>query len=219
MQACGGLTEQLRPLCKLCGRFGAIFSHQSFLGCHNYEAFCVCYSSLLQSKDSPSHIVGLSIWVSLYIYIRRFMVNGDRFSDRRYVLADCGVDRHHHTIQNVCSIFPSSCCHALLPSYHRSTQFVWFLTHFCQAFIDQRNSGCSWSPNLKLFPLTCFVQTSHQNHSIPRCLFWCYSKCGRILIMSALHTRFAIWLHCDQVCLEMYLEAIIEWVLRCTGRL
>jgi len=42
-------------------------------------------------------------------------------------LGDPRVDRHHHIIRNTHSIFPSSWSHALLPSFHRSTQFVWFI--------------------------------------------------------------------------------------------
>ena len=41
-------------------------------------------------------------------------------------LGDPGVDRHHLIIQNTHCIFPSSSCNALLPSFCRSTQFVWF---------------------------------------------------------------------------------------------
>jgi hypothetical protein len=40
---------------------------------------------------------------------------------------DPGVDRHHLIIQNTSSIFPSSWSHAILPSFHRSKQYVWFI--------------------------------------------------------------------------------------------
>jgi len=36
-------------------------------------------------------------------------------------------DRHHLTIRNTHSIFPSSCSSAFLPSFHKSTRFVLFI--------------------------------------------------------------------------------------------
>jgi len=52
VQVCRRLRDQLRSLHKLCGRLGAIFSHQWFLGFHNHKAFHRLYWSLLQSQDS-----------------------------------------------------------------------------------------------------------------------------------------------------------------------
>jgi len=62
-------------------------------------------------------------YLSLSIYIHTEM---DPATGSIY-LADPGVDRHHLIIRNRHSIFPSSWSHALLPSFDRSTQFVWFI--------------------------------------------------------------------------------------------
>jgi len=50
-QVCRRFREQLRPLCKCCGRLGAIFSQQWFLGSNDHKAFCLSYSSLWQIQD------------------------------------------------------------------------------------------------------------------------------------------------------------------------
>jgi len=40
---------------QLCGRLGAVFSKQWFLGFHMHKAFRLSYSSLLQSQDLLPH--------------------------------------------------------------------------------------------------------------------------------------------------------------------
>jgi len=54
-------------------------------------------------------------------------------------LVDPRVDRHYFLIWNVHSIIPSSCSDALLPSIHRSKQFVWFPTNSGPVWIDILN--------------------------------------------------------------------------------
>ena len=55
---------------QLCGRLGAGFSKQWFLGFHKHKAFRLSYLSVLQSQDSLPHNMACIIQVSLYIYIR-----------------------------------------------------------------------------------------------------------------------------------------------------
>ena len=62
--------------------------------------------------------------------VRRYRDNGDGLSDGEYIFGNPRVDRHHlilsyneiHTLS-----FPALGSHPLLQSFHRSTQFVWFL--------------------------------------------------------------------------------------------
>jgi len=111
------LREQLRPLHKLCGRLGAVFPHQWFLGFHNHKAFHRSYWSLYSHK-----ILYIIIWhvvsKSLHIYTYRDTGITEMDSARGSTyLWDPGVDRHHLIIQNTHSIFPSSSSHALMPSF------------------------------------------------------------------------------------------------------
>ena len=77
--------ELLRPLHKLCGRLGAVFSQQWFLEFHNHKAFHQSYWSLLQSQDLLHHNMACIIEVSQDIYIQRYRDNGDGLSDREYI--------------------------------------------------------------------------------------------------------------------------------------
>jgi len=84
-------------------------------------------------------------------------------------LGDPRVDRHHLIKQRTTHcIFLSSWSHALLPSFHRSTQFVWFLKHSCRAFIDPRNLCGSSPPGSLSHPLNLFLCSSSQNRSFSR---------------------------------------------------
>ena len=125
-------------------------------------------------------------------------------------LEDPGVDRHHLIIPNTHSIFPRPWCRELWPSFHRSTQFVWFLTHFCQAFIDPRNMcGSSW-PGVSSYPFTFFLRCSRQNRSVSQIPFGCHVRCGRVLMIGCLSSSSSISPHHDQVNLETHSEAMIE---------
>jgi len=53
-----------------CGRLGATFSLQWFLGFHDNKAFGLSYSALLQSPDLLHHNIPCIIKVSLYMYTR-----------------------------------------------------------------------------------------------------------------------------------------------------
>jgi len=57
---------------------------------------------------------------------------------------------------------------ALLPSLHRSTQFMWFLTESCWGFIDPRNLCGSSHPGSLSHPLNLFLCSSSQNRSFSR---------------------------------------------------
>jgi len=156
------LRVQLRPLCKLSGRLGAIFSQQWFLGFHNHKAFCYIHK-----------ISNLIIWHvlsnSLHIHTYRDtgMTEMDSATESIH-LRKPGVDRRHHIIRNTYCIFPSPWSHTLLPSFHGSTQLVWFLTHSCQAFWDSLNvCGVSW-PCKHSYPLTLSLRSPSQNHYVSR---------------------------------------------------
>jgi len=124
-------------------------------------------------------------------------------------LGDPGVDRYHRIIRNTHSFFPSSWSHAPLPSFHRSTQFVWFLTHSSQAFIDPCNlCGSSW-PGIPSYPLTLFLRSSSQNGSFSGILFGYYARCGGVLMMGCLPSSSTVSPHRDRVNLEMDSEAVI----------
>jgi hypothetical protein len=76
---------------------------------------------------------------------------------------DPWVDRHH---QNTHSFFASSWSHAQLPRIHSSAQFVWFLTHSCQAFIGSQNlCRPSW-PGIPSYQVTHVLHSSSHNGSI-----------------------------------------------------
>jgi len=50
---------------------------------------------------------------------------------------DPGDNRHHLIVRNIHSIFPSCWSHSLLPSFYRSTQFVWSLmAGYCFIFFQ-----------------------------------------------------------------------------------
>jgi len=133
-------------------------------------------------------------------------------------LGDLGVDRHHLIIRNTHSIFLTSWSHALLPSFHRSTQFVWFLTNSCQAFIDPRNlCGSSW-PGTHSYPLTLFLCSSSQNRSFSRIPSGCHGRCGGVLMMGFLPFSSTDSPHPDRMNSEIHSEAVIERVWRCTWR-
>ena len=80
----------------------------------------ICYSH---------KICYIMIWyvLSKFLYIYTYGDTGimeiDSVTGSIYS-GDPGVDRHHHIKRNLHSIFPSSWSHTLLPSFHRSTQFV-----------------------------------------------------------------------------------------------
>jgi hypothetical protein len=131
------------------------------------------------------------IWhvLSRYLYIYTYGDTAITEIDSATVstdLADSRVDRHHRMIRNTHSFFPSTCSHAPLPSFHKSTQFVWLLTHSCQAFIDPRNlCSSSWS-GITSYPLTHFLCSSSQNGSFLRILIGYYARCGGLLMMGCL---------------------------------
>jgi len=146
-------------------------------------------------------------------------------------LWDSGVHRHHCIIQNTHSIFPSPCSHAPLPSFHRSTQFVWLLMHSCQAFTDRSNL-CGWSwRGIPSYPLTLVLCLCSLNRSWSRIPFGWHVRCGRMLKMGCLALLFnrftALWSSefgdslggRHQVSLEKHLEVVIEWVWRYTWKL
>jgi hypothetical protein len=63
------LRVQLETYAQLCGRLGAVFSQQWFLGFHNYKAFRVSDSSVLESQDLLHYNMACIIYLSLCIYI------------------------------------------------------------------------------------------------------------------------------------------------------
>jgi len=112
-------------------------------------------------------------------------------------LEDPTLDRHRHIIRNTHSIFPSSWSHSLLPSFHISTQFVWFLMHSCQAFIDPCNFCRSSWPGISSYPLTLSTFSSSQNRSFSIIPIRCHMMCGAVLMMGCLPSSFTVWPHSD----------------------
>jgi len=86
-------------------------------------------------------------------------------------------------------MFPSSWSHSLLPSLQRSTQFVWFLSRPCTSSNH----------------LTLFLHSYDRNRSFS----WIHFGC---------RASSAVSPHHDCVNLEMYMEAVVEPVWRCTWR-
>jgi len=124
-------------------------------------------------------------------------------------LADPGVDRHHRIIRNRHSFFPSSWSHTPLPSFHRSTQFVWLLTHSYQAFIEPLNLCGSSQPGIPSYPLNVSLRLSSQNGSFLRIVIGCYARCGGVLMMSWLTSSSTVSPHRDRVNLKMHSDALI----------
>jgi len=115
-------------------------------------------------------------------------------------LGDPGGDRHL-IIRNTGSIFPSSWSHALLPSFRRSTQFVWFIMAG-YPFVSSHPLS-----TLLLEPL--FLTNSLR---IP-------CDIGGVLMMGCLPSSSTVSPHRDRVNLEMHSEAVIERIWRYTWRL
>jgi len=122
------------------------------------------------------------------------------------------VSHHHHSIWQgeACKGVPKSRdngAELILPSFDRSTQFVWFLKHFRQASRDLCSLYSSSGPGTLSWSLTFFLGSFLEgNRSFPCILFgW--------------DEGFTISPHLDWVKLEMYMEAVIEREWRCTCRL
>jgi len=127
-------------------------------------------------------------------------------------LEDLGVDRHHLIVRNTHSILPSPWSHTVLLSFHRSMQFVWFLTHSCQVCIDPCNlCGSSW-PGSPSDLLTIFLRSSSQNHSVSRIPFGWHARCGGVLMMSCLLSISTVSPHLDRMNTDIHSEAVIEQV-------
>jgi len=133
-------------------------------------------------------------------------------------LGDPGVERHRLIIRNTHSILPSALSHALLPSFHRSTRFVWFLRDSCQALIDPCNFCESSWPGIPVYPNTLFQRSSSQKSSFSRIPFGCHARCGGVLMMGSLPSSSTDSPHRDRVNSEIRSEAVIERVWRCTWR-
>jgi len=80
-KVCRRHREQLKPLRKLCGGLGAIFSQPWMLESRNQEEVHVSYLSLLLSQDLLHHTMACIIKVSPYLYIRRYRDNRDGLKD------------------------------------------------------------------------------------------------------------------------------------------
>jgi len=82
----------------------------------------------------------------------------------------------------------------ILPSFHRSPDYLSFLTLSCRGFIDPCNLCGSSRPGTPSCPLTLFLHSSSCKHcSFSRIPFGC-------------HEGSAVSPHPDQVKLEMYLR-------------
>jgi hypothetical protein len=86
-----------------------------------------CHVRLCYSHKICCIVIWQVLSQALYLYTYRDIgiTEMDSATGSIY-LEDPGVDRHHLIIRITRSIFPSSWSHAILPSFHRSKQFVWF---------------------------------------------------------------------------------------------
>jgi hypothetical protein len=127
----------------------------------------------------------LSMYLSWYTFGDNRKSENDSATGSMY-LGDTVVGRNHRIICDIHSIFRSSWSHTHLLSFHRPTKVVWFLTHSCQAFIDECNSYCSLSPGIPACPLTLF-----RCYTSPNCCFStnasaCHARLGAIFIIGCL---------------------------------
>jgi len=205
VQVCGRLWEQLRSLHRSAGDFKT-----SWNLCTNSAEYLMPYSHTSGSESSTttryfiyhiflcfSHqICYIIIWhvlpKSLYIieYGDTGITKMDSVTGSIY-LEDPGVDRHL-IIRNTHSIFPSSWSHALLPSLHRSTQFVWFIM------------------GIPSHALTLFQCSSSENHSFSQIPFGCRVRCGTVMIMSSLPSSSSVWPRCDRLNLGMHSGLLVS---------
>jgi len=131
------------------------YSHSSGFWCstttrHSIQHVHLCYCNKI-------HYILLCSVLSKTSYIYIYKDTGWMTMDSaigRIYLGDPGIDTHHWIIRNTHPMSSSSLFYALLPRFHRSTQFVWFFTHCSQAIIYPHNvCGLSWS-GTPSYPLT-----------------------------------------------------------------
>jgi len=214
-QVCGRLQEQLRPQHRSAGDFKSSwdlitssagdlmpYSHTSgsehstttrhFVGhirlCYSHK---ICYIIIW-------HVLSMSLYI--YTYGDTGITEIDSATGSIY-LDNPGVDRHHPILKITHSIFPNTRSHALLPSFHRSKQFVQFIM-----------------VGIASYPLTLFVRSSSQNRLFSQIPFGYHARCARVLMTECLRSSSSILQH-HEVSLEMHSEAVIERVWRYTWRL
>ena len=102
-------------------------------------------------------------------------------------LGDARVDRHHRIIRNTHSFIPRSRSHTPLPSFHRSTHFVWFI--------------------MAKYPII----SSHSLPTLlePEWLFLRHARCGGVVMMGCLPSSSTFSPHHDRVNIGMHSEAVI----------
>jgi len=206
------------------------YSHST--SCKNFTTtrhfvydICLCFTHKI-----PYIILWLELSKSLciYTYGHTGIMEIDSESGCSY-LGDSGVDRHHRIIWNTHSTLSSSWFHRLLLRIHRSTWFVWSVTHSCQAFIYPRNSSGSAWPGITICHLTLFWRSLSQNYSIWKRPFTCHVRYSTICMTGCLPSVSTVSPHHDRGSLEIqleanmmqvwiHLEAVIEGVSRCTWR-
>ena len=127
-------------------------------------------------------------------------------------MGDPSVDRRHRIIRHTHCIFPSSWTDALLPSFRRSTQFV--DPHaLLQSF--HRSKQCVWFikagyPFISSHPLATLPELEplfHTNSS-----FGYDATYGGVLLTRCLHSSSTVSSHHDQLYLEIHPEAFINRV-------
>jgi len=214
-QVCRRLPEQLRPLPKHCGSLRAIFSQQWFLDSSGSYGSTTTRHFIYHTHLCYSHticyiIICLVLFMFLYIYTYGGTGTVEMDSATESIqLGDPGIDRYYHIIRNTSSFFPRSWSHAPLLSFHRSTHFMWFLIHSCQAFIDPRIiCGSSW-PDIPLYPATLFIPSLCQNGLFWKIIFECYARCSGVLMMCCQPSSSTVSPHLDWVNLDMCFKAVI----------
>jgi len=112
---------------------------------------------------------------------------------------DPAIDRHHLILWNTESMFLRPWSQLLLPSFHWSTQLLWFVIHCCRAIIEPCNVYVSSPLCTDSYTATLHLLSSSQNWALSWSLFGC-------------HVSSAISLQYNYVNIEIHLEAVIEQV-------
>jgi len=154
--------------------------------CH----ICLCYSHMI-CYIIIWHVLSKSPYI--YTYGDSGIIEIDSATGSIY-LNDPGVDRHYLILKNTLAIFPNSQSHALLPTFHRSKQFVWFIM-----------------VGILSYPLTLLLCYLSQNHSSSQIPFRCHARCARLLMMGCLHSSSSVLQH-HGVSFEMHSKAVIKRV-------
>jgi len=144
----------------------------------------------------------------MYTYRDAGITEMDSATESIY-LEDPGVNQHHHKIQNTHSLFPSSLSNAHMPRFHRSTEFVRFLTYSCHAFIDPWNLCSSSWPGIPSYSQTLFLCSLSQNGSLAWIFDQFFVRCSGVLLMGCQSSISTCSPHCDWANLKIHFKVML----------